>query len=133
MKSLTALLILLAILASGLIAAPPPAIADGLSPTPCAATPASKDDATFTARAGAKAFYGDYEGGMYRFELPDNWNGELALFMHGTNFATNMSFGGGTGAPFAGTTGLREYFIDNGFAWGASTYRCNGYIPGIGL
>jgi pimeloyl-ACP methyl ester carboxylesterase len=23
--------------------------------------------------------------------------------------------------------------IDNGFAWGASTYRCNGYIPGVGL
>ena len=81
----------------------------------------------------AQAFYGDYEGGMYRFEVPDKWNGELALFMHGTNFATNMSFGGGSGAPFAGTTGLREYMIDNGFAWGASTYRCNGYIPGIGL
>jgi pimeloyl-ACP methyl ester carboxylesterase len=70
---------------------------------------------------------------MYRFEVPDAWNGELALFMHGTNFATNMSFGGGSAAPFAGTAGLREYFIDNGFAWGASTYRCNGYIPGIGL
>jgi len=112
---------------------PAPARADGLNPTPCAAPPATKDEASFQARAGAKAFYGDYEGGMYRFELPDNWNGELALFMHGTNFATNMSFGGGAGAPFAGTAGLREYFIDHGFAWGASTYRCNGYIPGIGL
>jgi pimeloyl-ACP methyl ester carboxylesterase len=133
MKSVAAVVALLALVAMALVATPSPAVADGLNPTPCGAPPASKDAPSFQARAGAKAFYGDYEGGMYRFELPDNWNGELALFMHGTNFAANMSFGGGAGAAFAGTTGLREYFIDNGFAWGASTYRCNGYIPGIGL
>jgi pimeloyl-ACP methyl ester carboxylesterase len=132
-KSLVALVLLLAVLITGLVAAPSRVIADGLSPTPCAAPPASKDDATFTARAGAKAFYGDYEGGMYRFELPDAWNGELALIMHGTNFATNMSFGGGGGNPFAGTEGLRDSIVGSGAAWGASTYRCNGYIPGIGL
>lgn len=107
--------------------------ADGLSPTPCAAPPASKDEASFTARAGAKAYFGDYEGGMYRFEIPDAWNGELALIMHGTNFATNLSFGGGGGNPFAGTEGLRDAIVGSGTAWGASTYRCNGYIPGIGL
>jgi pimeloyl-ACP methyl ester carboxylesterase len=133
MKSLAALAVLIAVVSLALVSTPSYVTAGGLNPTPCAAPPATKDEANFTARAGAKAFFGDYEGGMYRFELPDNWNGELALFMHGTNFATNMSFGGGTGAPFAGTTGLREYMIDNGFAWGASTYRCNGYIPGIGL
>jgi pimeloyl-ACP methyl ester carboxylesterase len=133
MKSLVALVALLAVLTTGLVAAPASAIADGLSPTPCAAPPASKDEAAFTARAGAKAFYGDYEGGMYRFEVPDAWNGELALIMHGTNFATNMSFGGGGGNPFAGTEGLRDAIVGSGAAWGASTYRCNGYIPGIGL
>src|SRR4029079_6543371 len=132
MKSLAAFLVLLAVVATGLVAAPSPAIADGLSPTPCAAAPASKDDAAFTAPAGAKDFYDDYQGGMYRFELPDAWNGELALIMHGTNFATNMSFGGSGGNPFAATEGLRDAIVGSGAAWGASTYRCNGYIPGIG-
>jgi pimeloyl-ACP methyl ester carboxylesterase len=44
-----------------------------------------------------------------------------------------MSFLGSQGAVFSATPALREYMIDNGFAWGASTYRCNGYIPGVGL
>lgn len=133
MKSVAALVALLTLVTMMTVATPLPVAADGLSPTPCPAPPASKDDAAFTAKAGAKAFYGDYEGGMYRFELPDNWNGELALIMHGTNFGTSMSFGGSGGNPFAATEGLRDAIIGGGFAWGASTYRCNGYIPGIGL
>ena len=28
---------------------------------------------------------------------------------------------------------IREHLIDQGFAWAASSYRCNGYVPGIGL
>jgi hypothetical protein len=133
MKALTTLAIVAAVLLTMLLGAPSTAVAAGLSPAPCAAPPTAKDEASFTALAGAKAYFGDYEGGMYRFELPDNWNGELALVMHGTNFGANMSFGGGPGTVFAATPALREYMIDNGFAWGASTYRCNGYIPGIGL
>jgi pimeloyl-ACP methyl ester carboxylesterase len=133
MKALTTLAIVAAVLLTMLLGVPSTAVAAGLSPAPCAAPPTAKDEASFTALAGAKAYFGDYEGGMYRFELPDNWNGELALVMHGTNFGANMSFGGGPGTVFAATPALREYMIDNGFAWGASTYRCNGYIPGIGL
>ncbi len=106
--------------------------ADGLNPIPCGAVPASKDNPSFQALSGAKAYFGDYEGGMYRFEVPDAWNGELTLVMHGTNFGTAMSFGAPNN-PFAGTEGLRQYFVQNGFAWGASTYSCNGYIPGVGL
>lgn len=133
MKMLIGFVAAAALLAVTLLGAPSSAAAGGLNPTPCAAPPASKDEPSFQARAGAKAFWGDYEGGMYRFELPDNWNGELALVMHGTNFGTNMSFGGSQGAVFSAQPALREYMIENGFAWGASTYRCNGYIPGIGL
>ena len=125
--------VLLCLTFVGLALTPAPARTDGLNPIPCGALPASKEPASFTALAGAKSYFGDYEGGMYRIEVPDAWNGELALVMHGTNFGTAMSFSGGATNVFAATPELREYFITNGFAWAASTYRCNGYIPGIGL
>lgn len=32
-----------------------------------------------------------------------------------------------------GNPAIRQHLIDQGFAWAASSYRCNGYIPGIGL
>jgi pimeloyl-ACP methyl ester carboxylesterase len=28
---------------------------------------------------------------------------------------------------------IREHLVAEGFAWAASSYRCNGYVPGIGL
>jgi pimeloyl-ACP methyl ester carboxylesterase len=28
---------------------------------------------------------------------------------------------------------IREHLIQGGFAWAASSYRCNGYVPGVGL
>src|SRR5262249_39175053 len=28
---------------------------------------------------------------------------------------------------------FREHLIGSGFAWAASSYRCNGYVPGVGL
>ena len=27
--------------------------------------------------------FGQYEGGVYKIEIPDNWNGELVLYAHG--------------------------------------------------
>src|SRR5207248_7267783 len=97
----------------------------GLTPIPCSNAPVLPADPRFDALPGAKAYFGKYDGAFYRFEVPDDWNGELALFMHGTNFGNTLGF--------TNTAGLRTYWIEHGFAWGASTYRCNGYIPGIGL
>ena len=37
----------------------------------------------FEALPGAKAFFGKYDGGLYRIEIPDTWNGELVLYAHG--------------------------------------------------
>ena len=116
--------------------APLRATAEGgeqLSTLPCPTAITSRDNPSFQALPGAKAYFGDYVGGMYRFEVPDGWNGALVLVMHGTNFGTTMSFGGGASNVFAARPELREYFIQHGFAWGASTYKCNGYMPGIGL
>src|SRR4051794_26806837 len=105
----------------------PSAVAAGsLSPIPCANTEVIPTDPKFDALPGAKVYFGAYQGGFYRFEVPDTWNGELALYMHGTNFSNTLAFNGPS-------NGLRAYWVQQGFAWGASTYSCNGYIPGIGL
>ncbi|MEQ1912833.1 MAG: hypothetical protein ABMA15_28715, partial [Vicinamibacterales bacterium] len=101
----------------------------GLTPVACPAQAWQYDEAAFEALPGAKAFFGRYDGGLYRIEIPTNWNGELMLSAHG--FTTN---GGERGSLLrVGTPLIREHLIKEGFAWAASSYRCNGYVPGIGL
>jgi pimeloyl-ACP methyl ester carboxylesterase len=105
------------------------------TPVPCADREWTYDDPTFEPLAGAKAFSGRYDGGLYRIEIPDNWNGELVLWAHGfvddsgaQGARLRVAFPGvGRGSP------LREHLVKNGFAWAASSYRCNGYVPGVGL
>ena len=51
------------------------------------------------------------------------------LYAHG--FVTN---GGAQGSNLrVGNDPIREHLIRKGFAWAASSYRCNGYVPGQGL
>jgi len=107
----------------------------GVTPVPCADQRWEQTDPTFTALSGAKAFFGQSDGGAYRIEIPDNWNGELVLWAHG--YVANAGAQGsrlrvglpgvGDGSPF------RAHLISAGFAWAASSYRCNGYVPGQGL
>jgi len=101
----------------------------GITPIPCPDQAWAFGDATFEALPAAKAFFGKYDGGLYRIEIPDNWNGELALYAHGfvSNAGTNGSM------LRVGNSPIREHLIKNGFAWAASSYRCNGYVPGQGL
>jgi len=95
-------------------------------PVPCATREWVPAEEAFSARPGARAFTGRFEGGLYKIEIPDKWNGELVLWAHGY-------------VPATGTQGLqlraqddllRNHLIDRGFAWAAASYRCNGYIPG---
>ena len=107
----------------------------GINPVPCPDQRWEETDATLAPLPGAKAFFGHYNGGAYRIEIPDNWNGELVLWAHGYVASAGAQGarlrvavpGVGQGNPF------REHLITNGFAWAASSYRCNGYIPGQGL
>ncbi len=65
------------------------------------------------------------DGGAYRVEVPPHWNGTLVMFAHGYR---------GTGTEvWVDDPQLRQYFIDNGFAWAASSYAMNGYDPGDGV
>jgi pimeloyl-ACP methyl ester carboxylesterase len=101
----------------------------GLTPVPCPQQEWQYGDPAFEPLAGAKPFFGRYDGGLYRVEIPANWNGELVLFAHG--FVANA---GPQGSNLrVGSPSIREHLIANGFAWAASSYRCNGYVPGVGL
>jgi hypothetical protein len=101
----------------------------GLTPVPCPTQEWQLGDATFEALPGAKVFFGKYDGGLYRIEIPDSWNGDLVLFAHG--FVSNA---GATGSTLrVGTHRFREHVVKEGYAWAASSYRCNGYVPGQGL
>lgn len=101
----------------------------GITPVPCPAQEWQPGDPTFDALPGAKAYFGQYDGGIYKIEIPDNWNGELALYAHG--FVTNAGANGS--ALRVGNSPIREHLIKEGYAWAASSYRCNGYVPGQGL
>jgi dienelactone hydrolase len=101
----------------------------GLTPVACPPQAWEYLDPSFEALPGAKAFSGRYDGGLYRIEIPERWNGELMLSAHG--FTTT---GGARGSELrVGVPLIREHLIQQGFAWAASSYRCNGYVPGVGL
>jgi pimeloyl-ACP methyl ester carboxylesterase len=101
----------------------------GITPVACPVQSWVPGDATFEALPGAKAFFGPYDGGIYRIEIPEKWNGELMLSAHG--FVSNA---GEQGSRLrVGNPAIREHLIAEGFAWAASSYRCNGYVPGMGL
>jgi pimeloyl-ACP methyl ester carboxylesterase len=118
------------VLASSAIEHPRAAVGKpGLTPVPCPQQEWQLSDSAFEPLPDARAFHGRYDGGLYRIEIPDNWNGDLVLFAHG--FATNT---GPNGSLLrVGVHRFREHIVKEGYAWAASSYRCNGYVPGQGL
>ncbi|MGN6246532.1 MAG: esterase [Motilibacteraceae bacterium] len=66
----------------------------------------------------------DVDGSVYRIEVPKHWNGQLVLWEHGyrgtdpTLYVDDPDYG------------LREHYVEQGYAWAASSYSANGYdIP----
>lgn len=93
------------------------------SPTGVATTSRSPE---FEALAGATAEFGELGGSVYQIEVPDDWNGELVMWVHGfRGFGTEIR----VSDP---SFGMRELLIEEGYAWAASSFRENGYVPGIG-
>jgi hypothetical protein len=82
-------------------------------------------DPTFDALPGATAEFGFYDGGAYRIEVPDNWNGGLVLFAHG--------YRGDSPDIMVSDSPMRNHLIQGGYAWAASSYRGNGYRPDWGM
>jgi hypothetical protein len=81
----------------------------------------------FTALAGTATsrYWGVTNGAGWRIEVPDNWNGDLVLYAHGYAGAGNQL---GVQNPAF----IRPEPIAKGYAWAASSYRANGYVPGTG-
>jgi pimeloyl-ACP methyl ester carboxylesterase len=79
-------------------------------------------DPAFAPLPGAHADFGRLGGTVYQIEVPARWSGRLVLFMHGY----------GELRPVAGVSppGIRRYLIDQGFAWGASSFSSTSLIPG---
>jgi pimeloyl-ACP methyl ester carboxylesterase len=65
------------------------------------------------------------DGAAYRIEVPPDWNGTLVMFAHG--------FRGTGNVVWVSDPQLRQFFVDHGFAWAASSYALNGYDPGDGV
>ena len=90
------------------------------------------EDPAFDPVPGARVDYGEIEGAGYRVELPQDWNGELVLWAHGfrglnddgTTFSQRLTF---DDIP------ARDVIIGQGYGWATSTYRANGYVPGVGV
>jgi len=66
-------------------------------------------------------FQGVHEHAAYDVEVPANWNGDLVVWAHGFR-------GQGTVLTVdAPSFGLRQKFVNEGYAWAASSYTDNGY------
>ncbi len=81
-------------------------------------------DPSFQALSGARALAGVSMGASYRIEVPDNWNGELVIYAHG--------YRGSPPELTVSNPPVRGQLIERGFAWAASSFRNNGYVPGVG-
>jgi hypothetical protein len=64
-------------------------------------------------------------GASYRIEVPAAWNGQLVMYTHG--------FRGTASALTVDNPPLRRYFIQNGYAWAASSYSKNYYDVRAGI
>jgi hypothetical protein len=73
----------------------------------------------------SRVFAAIRDGAAYRIEVPLRWNGELVVHAHGFR---------GTGTTvWVDNSPLRQHFIQQGFAWAASSYETNGYDVGQGV
>ncbi len=118
MRKLTYLAAAMAVAVSAVVVAP------GTTSAKKTAWFVDESQLPFVALDGATSYWGVRSGAAYQMEVPDNWNGDLVLYAHGYR---------GTGLELTvGPPPIRQYLIDQGYAWAASSYRANGYVPGVG-
>ncbi|MDK3258092.1 esterase [Blastococcus capsensis] len=69
----------------------------------------------------SKVLYGIHQGAAYRIEVPLDWSGDVVFWEHGyrgtgtTLYVSDPSYD------------LRQTYIENGYAWAASSYSANRY------
>jgi fermentation-respiration switch protein FrsA (DUF1100 family) len=114
---------------SSMAAAQPLADIPSFDVIPCPVRTWTETPPSITALPGARLFTERYSGGLFAIEVPSHWNGELVLWAHGNVNPNNP----GGDVLRVQIPQLREHWIAGGFAWAASSYRCNGYVAGVGL
>jgi hypothetical protein len=70
---------------------------------------------------------GMHEHAAYILEVPADWNGELVMWAHGYRGPSPVLTVDAPGY------GLRRTFLEQGYAWAASSYSANGYDAGAGV
>ena len=71
--------------------------------------------------------WGVLRGAGWRIEVPDEWNGDLVMWAHGFRGTDTRLYFNPEEVPF------REYLLENGYAWAASTYAKNDYNVGTAV
>jgi pimeloyl-ACP methyl ester carboxylesterase len=71
--------------------------------------------------------WGVHQGAGYRYEVPAEWNGDLVLWAHGFRGNGLRLFFEEREVP------TREWLLENGYAWAASTFSRNSYSTGTAV
>ncbi|MBS3939373.1 MAG: hypothetical protein KG028_00255 [Actinobacteria bacterium] len=74
---------------------------------------------------GVETVQGEIAGAVYVGQRPDDWNGDLVVWAHGYR-------GEGT-QLYVDPPPARQWLLEQGYAWIASSYRRNSYDPGVGV
>ncbi|MDJ0848383.1 MAG: alpha/beta hydrolase [Myxococcota bacterium] len=80
--------------------------------------------------------WGIIEGAGYRLEIPENWTGDLVMYAHGFRGATAVDEAAGrvcAAEISVSNPPIRQYLLENGFAWAASSYHRNCYDVKAGV
>jgi hypothetical protein len=109
------------LLAAGLIATPAFADPPGDQPLPGYTIENPPLEPLVVDGVPTQVLQGVYKNAAYDIEVPPQWNGELVMWAHGYR-------GNGTVLTVDPPEyGLRERFVQQGYAWAASSYYANGY------
>lgn len=116
-----------AVVAAALCSIPASAAAPGDQPRPGFTIENPPLEPIQTPSGPTTVLQGVHDQAGYNIEIPPHWNGELVLWAH----------------PFLGTApilstdtpefGLRQLFVDEGYAWAASTFADTGFAVGSGV
>ena len=107
--------------------APSSSLTDGWrTPVQLSVTPVALSfkttDPKLDALPSARTIVGENAGATYNIEVPDAWNGDVVYFAHG--------FRGNGPDLLVQPPPIREYLVQHGYAWAASSYSKNAYEPG---
>lgn len=79
----------------------------------------------FEPLADDQIYCGVHNGAGYRVEVPDNWNGDLFVWAHGLRLYSEYLF--------VEDPPIREWLVENGYSWAASSYSANELDVAVGV